>query len=122
MTNKQINMRAAMKNEPIHRKDDGTEQCNLRTEAGREEYRRRLAVMWERQRHACCICWRTIRLSEAEFEHEKGRGMGGAHRDDRIRLADGTWLNGASCRTCNTEKGSRRMNYNKGIQQEQGAR
>lgn len=41
---------------------------------------------------------------------EDGRTSG--HRDDRIELPDGTWINGAAHRSCNSWKGSRRIPYN----------
>lgn len=91
---------------------DGREVCDTRTEAGRAEYRRRITLMWERQKHVCCLCYQPMRLSEAIFEHEAGRGMNGGHRDDRIVLPDGTWTNGAAHAGCNGEKGSKRGRYN----------
>lgn len=91
---------------------DGREVCQ-KNEAGRNEYQRRITLMWERQKKCCCLCWRPLRRNEATFEHEAGRGMGGGHRDDRIVLPDGTWINGAAHGHCNSEKGSQRGSYNR---------
>ena len=102
----------------VHIVDGGIERCNKMTAAGRAEYRRRIRLMWERQGERCCLegyipqCLGYLRLEQATFEHEWGRGMGGAIRDDRIELPDGTWINGASHSLCNTLKGSRRIQYN----------
>lgn len=93
---------------------DGREVCDVLTDVGRAEYMRRIALMWERQKHACCLCYQPMRLSEATFEHEAGRGMGGGHRDDRITLPDGTWTNGAAHAICNSAKGGQRGRYNRG--------
>lgn len=91
---------------------DGRECCNIETEAGRNEYMRRITLMWERQRHCCCICYQPMRLAECSFEHEAGRGHGGGHRDDRIE-AKGQWINGAAHSGCNYAKGSQRGRYNR---------
>jgi len=52
-------------------------------------------------------------MCEATFEHEDGRGMGGARRDDRIVIEDeeGRFVrhqNGASHKSCNSKRGSLR--------------
>jgi hypothetical protein len=52
-----------------------------------------------------------LRLEDATFEHEAGRGHGGGHRDDRI-IVNGKNINGAAHRSCNGQKASRRINYN----------
>jgi len=44
------------------------------------------------------------------FEHQDGRGMGGSHRDDRIEI-DGKPYNGAAHGKCNSDKGSKRVDY-----------
>ena len=90
---------------------DGREVCNLQTKAGRSEYRFRIEQMLLRKKHLCCLCHKPLRLEEATFEHQDGRGMGGGHRDDRIEV-DGKPINGAAHGWCNSAKGSRRMNYN----------
>lgn len=100
--------------EAITAYSDGREVIDLLLPEGRAEYMRRIAVMWDRQKRCCCICFQPMRLSESTFEHEAGRGMGGGHRDDRIVLPDGTWVNGAAHGSCNREKGSRRVTYNNG--------
>lgn len=82
---------------------------------GRKEYRRRIQAMWDRQNGICCLfghikeCPGPLRLEEATFEHENGRG--GGKRDDRIEV-DGKWINGAAHWFCNNIKGSRRIKYN----------
>lgn len=98
------------------------EQCNLLTKAGMEEYRRRVRVMWERQGKRCCLegrapgCPGRLAWSDAMFEHEDGRGMGGGSRDDRIEKPDKDGVmrpyNGAAHPQCNTWKGSQRISYN----------
>jgi hypothetical protein len=104
---------------------DGREVCiTAMTEPmgrrGREEYRSRTVAMWERQQGICCLhgicpnCPGPMRLEDATFDHEKGRGSGGGKRDDRITLSDGRWINGAAHWDCNNWKGSRRINYNAG--------
>lgn len=96
----------------------GREVLNLGTSQGMQEYRNRVRLMWTRQRGRCCLadhigaCWGPLHIEDAQFEHENGRGMGGAHRDDRILLPDGTRQNGAACPACNAAKGSRRIKYN----------
>jgi hypothetical protein len=100
--------------------DDGREICftfGMVKESfkGRKEYRRRTEAMWERQRGVCCLhghipeCPGPLLLSEATFEHEKGRTAG--KRDDRIEV-DGQWINGAAHLICNQLKGSRFIDYN----------
>lgn len=91
---------------------DGREVCNRLTAAGRAEYHRRIALMWERQQRTCCLCYGRLAFAEATFEHELGRGHGGGHRDDRVTLPDGSWINGAAHGKCNLEKSSRRETYN----------
>lgn len=98
--------------EPVRIFAGGREVCNMLTAAGKAEYRRRVAEMWERQGKRCCLCLKPLALEEATFEHEWGRGIGGGVRDDRTRWPDGTWINGAACWTCNGLKGSRRIAYN----------
>jgi hypothetical protein len=91
---------------------DGREVCNLETAAGKREYGQRLEQMIMRQHGYCCLCGEWLRPMDATFDHEDGRGMGGARRDDRIVLPNGTWINGAAHEWCNNEKGSRRIAYN----------
>ena len=90
---------------------DGREVCDLKTVAGRREFRLRVLLMWHRQGERCCLCHHLNFVKWMEFEHQDGKGMGGAHRDDRI-MKDGKPYNGASCHWCNAAKGSRRIDYN----------
>ena len=87
---------------------DGREVIENHKRKGRQEYRRRIKLMWERQNELCCICSQWLDLEQATFEHQDGRGMGGGHRDDRI-LKDGKPYNGAAHALCNAEKGSQRI-------------
>ena len=82
-----------------------------KTTAGRREYHSRIEAMWTRQKRTCCLCGRALRLSDAVFEHQDGRGHGGGKRDDSI-FRDGKPYNGAACWKCNAEKGSKRAAYN----------
>jgi hypothetical protein len=105
--------------EPVRVMRDGREVINKMLSDGRNEYRRRIAVMLERQEGICCLygwcpdCHGALTLAESTFEHEDGRGMGGAVRDDRIELPDGTLINGAAHYECNSWKGSRYIAYNR---------
>ena len=111
-----------VKREPVAVKvfADGREQCNIKTTAGNAEYHRRKWLMWERQGRRCCLegflpeCPGALRAAECTFEHEHGRTAG--HRDDRIELPDGTWINGAAHMVCNGIKGSRKIPYSATIQ------
>jgi hypothetical protein len=87
----------------------GREVCN-KNAAGRREYRHRVQVMHERQGGLCAICWRPLRLEQATFDHENGRGMGGGKRDDRI-VVDGQLQNAAVHGLCNSNRGSSRTPY-----------
>jgi len=96
----------------------GRQVVNMMTEAGKKEYRYRTWLMWKRQQGRCCLegyipqCPGRLPWEEASFEHETIRGMGGAFRDDRIELPDGSWINGASHLVCNALRGSRRLTFN----------
>jgi hypothetical protein len=103
--------------------NDGREVCNLLTKAGLDEYARRVRAMWERQGRRCCLeCWvykcpGVLKIGDAVFEHQDGRGMNGGHRDDRIEKPDPETgemkpYNGAAHAWCNSRKGSVRMDYN----------
>jgi len=87
---------------------DGREVCSD-THAGEREYKRRLAIMVDRQKNVCPMYGHVLLFPT--FDHEDGRGMNGSHRDDRIWKEDGTPMNAALCSVCNTEKGSRRIPY-----------
>ena len=95
---------------------DKREICNLGLRAGLAEYRWRTLEMLERQGGVCCLCMKPLRSDQAYFEHEAGRGLNGGHRDDRISLPDGTWINGAACYECNSAKASKRIDYNRSFQ------
>jgi hypothetical protein len=94
---------------------DGREICDHLTKAGRDEYKRRVRVMWERQGRKCGLqispqCKaRSGRLliDEAQFDHEICRGMGGAKRTDAIVDKDGRPVSRAVCCWCNCLRGSR---------------
>ena len=88
----------------------GRETCP-KTLHGRWEYQNRIRLMWTRQKGRCCLCGEPIGLSQAVFEHQDGRGQGGGNRDDRIER-NGKPYNGAACWTCNSAKGSKRVDYN----------
>jgi hypothetical protein len=93
-------------------RNDGREICD-KTSAGKIEYNRRKEVMWKRQHGLCGLkisarCPVFIPLEQATFEHQDGRGMGGAKRDDRVEI-DGKPYNLVACCWCNFEKGSRRL-------------
>jgi hypothetical protein len=95
---------------------NGRQKCD-RSRAGRMEYKRRTALMWDRQKGFCGLqispdCPGKITLEQATFEHQDGRGMGGAKQDDRIEtMVDGKIeaYNLASCTHCNVLKGSRSL-------------
>ena len=95
---------------------DGREVCNLLTKAGRDEYEHRKRQMWDRQKRRCCLensdadCPGPLRWADAVFEHQDGRGMDAAHRDDRIEK-DGKPYNGVAHAWCNSRKGSQRVDY-----------
>lgn len=86
---------------------DGREVCNLQSVEGRLLYRHRIEAMWLRQGCRCHICKKLLPRLEATFDHEFGRGLDGAHRDDRIEI-DGRPVNAAVCWSCNMKKGSKR--------------
>jgi hypothetical protein len=85
--------------------DDGREVLNRKTVVGRLTYKARTVRMEERQCGICPECAQV--LVRPTFDHENGRGMNGAKRDDRIELPNGEWINAAVCWDCNTKKGSR---------------
>lgn len=86
------------------------EICNPATPEGKAEYKWRILLMWVRQEGLCCDCREPLRLKEATFEHENGRG--GGKRDDRIAIyIEGKFIrhqNGAAHLWCNSQRGSRR--------------
>ena len=88
---------------------DGREICS-KAPKGRDEYRRRTIAMGHRQRWLCALCGLHMSRETLSFDHEHGRGMGGAKRDDRIEVG-GRWQNAAVHILCNGEKGSRKVPY-----------
>lgn len=94
----------------VWRYKDGRELCD-ETSAGRREYKARKDAMWERQGMKSAISGNGMSRYYCEFDHQAGRGMGGAHRDDRIVLPDGTWINAALNPSENTAKGSKRYHW-----------
>ena len=93
---------------------DFREVCNMQKKAGRQEYYSRTLQMLNRQDGRCAICHNPLFFLWVEYDHEAGRGANGAHRDDRIEV-DGHWQNAALCRTCNSEKGSKRYHWVDGV-------
>jgi hypothetical protein len=64
---------------------DGREVITTSTRAGRELYRLRLRIMWERQGRMCGLqisksCPIKLPLRRAQFDHSNGRGRGGQQR------------------------------------------
>lgn len=84
------------------------EVCS-KTSAGLREYKHRRELMWIRDAGICCICGIWVPLESCTFEHWAGRGMGGAHRDDRMEIG-GVPCNGIAHWGCNHAKGSQRRN------------
>lgn len=94
---------------------DGREVCQ-KNAAGKREYARRTAQMWNRQKGICGLrispgCAIEVPIYLATFEHEAGRGFNGGHRDDRIEI-EGKPVNCMACAECNFHKGSRRIDVN----------
>jgi hypothetical protein len=87
---------------------DGREVLDTKKTYDRKEYKARTQAMANRQRQRCAIC--SHLNMDLEFDHQAGRGMGGAHRDDRIEI-EGQWNNAAVCHICNGFKGSRRYHW-----------
>jgi hypothetical protein len=99
--------------ESVHMYPDGREVCDCGTKQGRAEYYSRTVAMADRQGRRCAMCRRSLHVYHPSFDHEAGRGHGGAHRDDRIEV-DGHWQNAALCRPCNNAKGSKRYHWEDG--------
>jgi hypothetical protein len=97
---------------------DGREVCND-NKAGKDEYKRRRRVMWERQGKTCGLqiapqCMKRLPWEYATFEHQDGRGYAGSKRDDRVEI-DGKPYNLVACPWCQSMKGSRSLNAVLGI-------
>jgi hypothetical protein len=91
----------------------GREVCQNNA-AGKAEYLDRLVTMVRRQFYQCPFCKQEFGgFRHPTFDHQDGRGMGGAHRDDRIEV-NGQPLNAALCSVCNGLKGSRRYFWKEG--------
>lgn len=107
--------------DPVRIYSDGRELCRRTTVGGETEYQKRKWLMYARQKGICCLfghiegCIGVMQYAaDVTFEHEDGRGMGGAKRDDRIEK-DGRPYNGAAHQQCNHAKGSRFIDYNERV-------
>lgn len=88
---------------------DGREVCT-KDRAGKLEYKRRVEIMWRRQKGVCGLrisplCPVNISLEQATFDHQDGRGMGGSRRNDAVEI-DGKPYNCVACLWCNQLQGS----------------
>jgi hypothetical protein len=95
----------------IYRKYDDNREVCLPNKKGRAEYKRRRNAMAARQGWRCGTCQNPMRetqgyFNSATFQHDDGRGMGGARQDDRIEDERGSWLNSCLCYQCNVKAGS----------------
>src|ERR1700676_116092 len=90
----------------VKKTEDGREIC-LQNDAGRHEYKRRKALMWQRQNGLCSLCSKPVSLVECTFEHARGRGAAGGNRDDRIVDENSQPINSICHKICNSRKGSR---------------
>ena len=88
---------------------DGREVC-IDTPMGRQVYKFRTNIMAERQKWKCALCGLLMTEETVSFDHEDGRGHGGALRDDRVEV-DGVRINAAVHVLCNAKKGSQRVPY-----------
>lgn len=86
------------KREPIKTMRSGRQVCDLKTSAGKKEYKARLTLAWTKQKGRCALCGLPAALEEGV-----PRGLGGGSRDDRIENLQAAHL------LCNTQKGSRRI-------------
>ncbi len=91
------------KREPIKTLGDGRQKLNLKTAAGKREYKARLALAWTKQKGRCALCGLPVALEEATNDHRVPRGLGGGSRDDRIENLQAAHL------LCNSAKGSKRI-------------
>lgn len=93
---------------------DGRIVYVMTTKKGRDAYAANVRAMYLRQGKQCglkisSMCKAKdgrLQLEFAQFDHDSGRGHGGAKRDDRIEK-DGKPINSAVCPWCNSLKGSR---------------
>jgi len=53
-----------------------------RTKLTGQEYTRHKREVWMKQGRMCASCGMYAAFAQTEFDHEKGRGMGGSKRDD----------------------------------------
>ncbi len=92
---------------------DGREVCS-QTAAGRSEYLNRTRKAENRQWGMCAICGQPFTpWLVPTLDHQEGRGMNGAHRDDRLWI-DGKPHNAALCVPCQGIKGSKRYEWREG--------
>ena len=112
----QPSLRYEMVNDSYRVYPDGREVC-IENQRGKAEYSRRIAVMVDRQERNCPACNYFLFFTDATFDHEEPRRMGGGFRDDRIEK-DGKPYNRAVHFWCNSERGSRRLENNVGQQLE----
>jgi hypothetical protein len=101
----------ARKREPI-KLFGAKEVLDLKTAEGRRTYTNRTVRMESRQGGLCALCSRPGYLT---FDHECGRGMGGANRNDAIFDSEGNWINAALCVPCQGFKGSKRYHWQNGF-------
>lgn len=91
------------KREPVKTMRSGRQVCDLKTSAGKKEYKARLTLAWTKQKGRCALCGLPVALEEATNDHRVPRGLGGGSRDDRIENLQAAHL------ICNTQKGSKRI-------------
>ena len=94
----------------------GREVCDMTTKAGRDEYRNRVRIMWERQGKKMRFNdfatmqgeeWQAAQLMKQPSSIVGHVGWGGSRRTDAIIDKEGKWLNMAACCWCNSLKSSR---------------
>ena len=89
----------------VYRYPDGREVCDLKQKKGMDEYLRRKRVNWEKQNRICPLCGLRLCWKDATVDHKVPRGMGAAHRDDRLDATQSVHS------LCNSQKGSRRIDF-----------
>lgn len=94
---------------------DGREVCDLTTKAGRDEYSRRVDIMFDRQGKRCGLMiapqckekkgrWPRNMM---QFGHARSRKFGGSAREDRIEIDGKPTDSRALCPWCNSLQSSR---------------
>jgi hypothetical protein len=94
---------------------DGREVCDLLTKQGRDEYVRRVDVMFVRQDKRCGLMISHECMDRSGkwprnmicFGHPFSRGFSGGKRDDRIEIDGKPTMARALCPFCNTMQASR---------------